>query len=115
MNAFTNITRDEAIAKSEELYGTENEFVKSELISSYAWDTALNFICQNNNEGYLLATTNDSVYGNIGTNKEELTGEYEADDYCNIHDLLGNCFEWTTEYFDGSDIHLVSRGGRIYL
>ena len=40
-NAYVYITRDEAKSQSEAMY-TGNEFVTSELISSYAWDTALN-------------------------------------------------------------------------
>ena len=95
------ITSDEAKQQAEAMYNG-NEFVTSELISSYAWDTALNFICQTNEEGYLLATTTDDAYGNINkgysnTNRTQ-TGEYSADNYSNINDLLGNCSEKTTEY-----------------
>ena len=97
VNPYTRITRDEAKTQAEAMYNG-NSYVTSELISSYAWDTALNFICQTNEEGYLLATTTDSTYGNIGTSSKTQTGEYEADNYSNIHDLLGNCSEWTTEY-----------------
>ena len=90
-----------------------NSYVTSELISSYAWDTALNFICQTNvgsGEGYNLSRTTSSQYGNIGTNKKENTGAYAADNYSNIHDLLGNCYEWTTEYCSSS-YPCVNRGG----
>ena len=94
---YVNVTRDTANNEAKAMY-SGNEFVTSELISSYAWDTALNFICQTNEKGYLLATTTDEVYGNMETNNRKKTGEYEADNYSNIHDLLGNCREWTTEY-----------------
>jgi type II secretory pathway pseudopilin PulG len=113
------VKRNQAKEQAEAMY-SENEFVTSELISSYAWDTALNFVCQTNEEGYLLATTTDSAHGNIGTSYSDdinrtKTGEYEADNYSNIHDLLGNCTEWTTEYssyFYGSNvITCVYRGG----
>ena len=111
---YVYVTRDEAKQQAEAMY-TGNEFVTSELISSYAWDTALNFICQTNEEGYLLATTTDSSYGNIGTNNKTKTGEYEIDNYSNIYDLLGNCMEWTAEYStntkDGITYPCVSRGG----
>ena len=106
VNPYANITRNDAKTQAEAMY-SGNEFVTSELISSYAWDTALNFICQTNEEGYLLATTTDSKYGNIGTglliSNRTKTGEYEADNYSNIHDLLGNCIEWTTEYNSVND------------
>ncbi len=96
-----------------------NEFVTSELISSYAWDTALNFICQTNEEGYLLATTKGKAYGNIGTDIRTQTGSYIvegeiSDKYSNIHDVLGNCVEWTTEYSGNSSFGpCVFRGGCI--
>ena len=106
------ITRDQAKEQAKAMYNG-NEFVTSELISSYAWDTALNFICQTNEEGYLLATTKDSAYGNIGTSSRTQTGAYSADNYSNIHDLLGNCYEWTTEYSSHNDggFPVVVRGG----
>ena len=114
-NAYVYVTRDQTKTQSEAMY-SGNEFVTSELISSYAWDTALNFICQTNEEGYILATTTDSAYGNIGTSIKELTGAYEEDNYSNIYDFLGNCFEWTTGYSSiryGNGIYgdCVTRGG----
>ena len=90
--------QEEANKKQAEAMYSGNSYVTSELISSYAWDTALNYICQTNEEGYLLATTTDSAYGNIGTDNQEKTGIYETDNYSNIHDILGNCWELTTEY-----------------
>ena len=91
----------------------------TKLVGSYAWDTALNYICQTNEEGYMLATTTDSTYGNIGTgtdiSNKTLTGAYEADNYSNIHDILGNCYEWTTEFYSNSNYPSVSRGGGYYV
>ena len=116
---YVYVTRDEAKQQAEAMYNG-NEFVTSELISSYAWDTALNFICQVNEEGYLLATTTDSTYGNIGTSNRTQTGAYRVDEeasdkYSNVFDMLGNCDEWTTEYSsytsDGNSCPCVARGG----
>ena len=110
VNAYTNVTRNKAKEQSEAMY-KDNDFVVSELISSYAWDTALNFMCQNHTEGYKIATTTDRTYGNIGTTKKELTGAYTADKYSNICDVLGNCWEWTTECYSRSGVPCVGRGG----
>ena len=107
---YTNITRGTAKSQAEAMY-KGNSYVVSELISSYAWDTALNFICQTNSEGYRLATTTSSSYGNIGTDNRQNTGAYAADNYSNIHDLLGNCYELTTEYSSYSGSSCVFRGG----
>ena len=112
---YVRVTRDTANTKAKAMY-SNNSYVKSELISSYAWDTALNFICQTNSAGYTLATTKSSSYGNINTSTPTKTGEYTVngkvvDKYSNIYDFLGNRREWTTEYCSFSDNTCVSRGG----
>ena len=101
VNPYINITRDQAKTQAEVMY-SGNSYVTSELISSYAWDTALNFICQTNTAGYRLTTASSSSYGNIGTKSISQTGEYSLDKYSNVYDLLGNCREWTTEYSSGN-------------
>ena len=115
---YVNITRNTAKTQAEAMYNGKEEIkATTELISSYAWDTALNFICQTNADGYELATTTDETKANIGTGSsgKTQTGEYTADKYSNIHDLLGNCYEWTTEYSSYSDSNraypCVYRGG----
>ena len=108
---YVNVTRDEAKEQAEAMYSSNGEIkATSQLISSYAWDTALNFICQTNEEGYLLATTTDDAYGNIGTQTQTQTGGYPADCYSNIYDFLGNYWEWTTEYSSYYN-PCVGRGG----
>ena len=104
------ILRGDSMNQAEAMY-SGNNYVVSELISSYAWDTALNFICQTNSAGYILATTNSSSYGNINTGIRYNTGAYAADNYSNIHDFIGNCYEWTTEYNTSSSYPAVRRGG----
>ena len=109
---YVSITRNNAKTQAEAIDGGSS-YVVSELISSYAWDTALNFICQTNSAGYTLATTTSSTYGNINTNSKKSTGMYTADKYSNICDMLGNCWEWTTEYYSysGGNGPCVFRGG----
>ena len=109
--AYTNITRDKAKAEAESMFEGRPEIkATSQLISSYAWDTVLNFICQNSEQGYTLAMAYEKTYANIDTNNKMPTGEYAVDCYSNIYDFLGNCKEWTTEYND-SPILGVFRGG----
>ena len=119
VDAYVSVTRDIAKTQAEAMYSGNSEIkVTTELISSYAWDTALNFICQTNTAGYTLATTIDEAYANIGTSNKTQTGEYEVDNYSKIHDLLGNCQEWTTEYSSNSasdyTYPCVTRGGYYY-
>lgn len=108
---YTNLTRDIAKTQAEKLYDNEDDSVESSLISSYAWDTMLNFICQTHEEGYKLATTNDKKYGNIATGKITKTGEYKQDKYNNIFDIIGNIHELTTGYSKKSGEEYVIRGG----
>lgn len=105
VDPYRNIQRNTAKTQAEAMY-SGNSYVTSELMSSYAWDTTLNFICQTNlgpGKGYNLSVTIDKNNGNIGTYAITKTGEYrvnneEADKFNNIYDFLGNCYEWTTEY-----------------
>ncbi len=111
VSPYVSITRDDSMTQAEAI-DNGSSFVTSELISSYAWDTALNFICQNNT--YTLATTTSSSYANLETDQMYNTGMYSKDNYCNIHDLLGNVAEWTTEWSDWTQIMsspCVLRGG----
>ena len=110
---YVYITRDQANTQSKAMY-SGNSYVVSELISSYAWDTALNFICQTNSAGYILVTTNSTAYGNRGTGIKTNTGMYAVDKYSNICDMLGNCGEWTTECYSNSNYPCVLRGGYFY-
>ena len=117
---YTQITIDTSKNQAEAMYKGKNNNVVSELISSYAWDTTLNFICQTNIEGYTLATTNSNIYGNIGldsagTGSRKNTGVDVNDNYSNIHDLIGNCREWTTESSSDSFFPYVNRGGHYFV
>ena len=111
---YVDISKSEANSKGKEMY-SGNNYVTSELISSYAWDTALNFICQTNTARYKLATTTDNTYGNMNTQIATKTGEYkvngkESDKYSNIYDIIGNRSEWTTEYCSRSNYPWNQRG-----
>ena len=93
---LTNITQPNAAKAAREMYGEvkeNNELVyASDLVNSYAWDTAIIFI-----QTYSRKTDYASH------NESETTGKFTAtgknnDKYCNIWDMSGNAYEWTTEY-----------------
>ena len=65
--------------------------VESDLVNSYAWDTAIVFIqaMGNGNENYANKESVNSSRANTGT---------IGDEVCNIHDMASNYCEWNTEY-----------------
>ena len=66
-----------------------NTSVKSDLINSYAWDTAIVYIQEAGNTNYANQKSKNSRLANTGKN---------ADEVCKINDMASNVFEWTTEY-----------------
>ena len=94
------------------------------LCSSYAWDTAINFI-QNNgfpnyakaredsyNENWVDKNVKDSK-GNIikEANKAERLPTGKTTPKCNIYDMGGNVVEFTTEVMPSTSEPVVLRGG----
>ena len=67
----------------------ESNSVTSDLLNSYAWDTAIVYIQQAGNSNYANQTSKNSSLANTGVN---------ADEVCKINDMASNVREWTTEY-----------------
>ena len=104
-----------------------NSEVNSYLCSSYAWDTAVNFI-QNNSTAKNYATSIEGFNGNwnpqavkdpsgnvikpAGTSQQLNTGL--TTQFCNIFDMGGNEAEFTTELNPGTSETVVLRGGAYY-
>ena len=63
--------------------------VASDLVNSYAWDTAIVFIQEMGNENYANKTSVNTEITNTGTTMDKV---------CNIYDMASNCDEWSTEY-----------------
>ena len=110
------VTPNKASELSRDMYGSEAK-VTSDLINSYAWDTAIVFIqkcgTESNSSTYSYtvgeSSTSTSAPQTTGTNILKATNK--VDKQCNIFDMAGNCREMTTETFSISDIPCVSRGG----
>ena len=104
-----------------------NSEATSYLCSSYAWDTAVNFI-QNNSTAKNYATSIEGFNGNwnpqavkdpsgnvikpAGTSQQLNTGL--TTQFCNIFDIGGNEAEFTTELNPGTSETVVLRGGGYY-
>ena len=109
------VTQNKASELSRNMYGSEAK-VTSDLINSYAWDTAIVFIqkcgTESNSSTYSytagLSLTSKSEPQTTGTNI--LNATKKVDKQCNIFDMAGNCFEWTTETYSLSDVPCVGRG-----
>ena len=110
------VTQNKASELSRDMYKSEAK-VTSDLINSYAWDTAIVFIqkcgTESNSSTYSYtvgqSSTSTSAPQTTGTNI--LSATSKVDKQCNIFDMAGNCREMTTETFSISDIPCVSRGG----
>ena len=110
------VTQNKASELSRDMYKSEAK-VTSDLINSYAWDTAIVFIqkcgTESNSSTYSYtvgqSSTSTSAPQTTGTNI--LSATSKVDKQCNIFDMAGNCYEWTTETSSRSNNPCVDRGG----
>jgi len=97
---YNHITQPQAANLSRNMYTNSN--FESDLINSYAWDTAIVFIQtfgQNNYSNQIRLSSILLKTGMVG------------DEQLNINDMAGNIFEWTTETNSTSGNPNVPRGG----
>ena len=110
---LVDITQPNAAKLAREMYEEVKENNKlvyaSDLVNSYAWDTAIVFI-----QTYSVKTDYASHNESNTTKAFTATGK-NNDKYCNIWDMSGNAYECTTEYSTYSDPRrfcpCVIRGG----
>ena len=110
---LVDITQPNAAKAAREMYGEIKENNKlvyaSDLVNSYAWDTAIIFI-----QTYGTGADANSYASKNKSTLLTKTG-INSDKYCNIWDMSGNACEWTTEYSTYSDdsyfMPCVCRGG----
>ncbi len=88
-----SMSQNEASSECQDLYAE----IKSDLMNSYAWDTAIVFIQNKDSE--------NTNYSNKTTGNEET-----EDVVCNIYDMSGNMLEWTTETSSETGNPYVARG-----
>lgn len=100
------ITQKDAATACYDLYP---EKIKSDLINSYAWDTAVLYIQSMGHINFANQKDANGTLKNTGT-----TG----DEKCKINDMASNGCEWTTEYGNDSNSTATwpctSRGGFYY-
>ena len=82
------ITQPQAALVSQNMYKNDS-YVESDLINSYAWDTAIVYIQAMGNSNYANQTDGNGTLKNTGSTEDEK---------CKIFDMAGNLYELTTEY-----------------
>ena len=90
---WNNITQINAAKACREMYTTAT----TDLINSYAWDTALVYI--ENCSSYYGYSTADGYSINSSLTNTGVNG----DEVCKINDMASNTYEWTTEYCSYTD------------
>ena len=103
------VTQLQAAQLAQNMYNS-NKFT-SDLMNSYAWDTATLFLqtCGTNKK-YSRQNSVNTTLSQTGTNTQEI-----KDVQCNVYDMASNVVEWSTEtssYTSNNSIFpSVSRGG----
>ncbi len=94
------ITQPNSAVAAREMY--DNNYMDSDLINSYSWDTAIVFIQKYSGNSNYANRTSINNNGIINAGKS-------GDKVCNIYDMASNCMEWTTEHSEPTPC--VTRGG----
>ncbi len=106
-SVYNYVTQKQAAEQAQNMYNS-NKFT-SDLMNSYAWDTATLFLQTCGKEKYSRKTSVNSLLAGKGTNASDYTGT--RDNVCNVYDMASNVYEWTTETSDNSHNPCVGRGG----
>ena len=99
------VTQKKASSLCQDMY--TNKPYESDLVNSYAWDTAIIFFQEfGDNSTYASKTSVNSSLLNKGT-----VNETNKDVICNVYDMASNCYEWSTETYSSSSTPCTIRGG----
>ena len=111
---YNYTTQLQAAELSRGMYNDSN--FESDLMNSYAWDTAVYFLQKFDNRANKASlkpySRQNSLNGSLasqGTNN--LSDASKQDVICNVYDMASNCIEWTTETYSSSSGPCTYRGG----
>ncbi len=126
---YNYVTRTQAVSLAEGFATKQGYKAKTKLVSSYAWDTTIAFIEKTvNNYG---SSSSQGNYSNKSVTYKDITDESKPEKtkaenspllvatgqttpVCNIYDMGGNVWEWTTESCSSTDFPYARRGGDYY-
>lgn len=105
---YNYVKQEQAAQLTKNMY-SNNKFT-SDLVNSYAWDTTIIFLqkCGTNSK-YSIQKSLNKFLARTGTNNIE-----NKDIQCNIYDMSGNVYEWTTETSSNPNGPCTRRGGCCY-
>ena len=123
---YNYVTRTQAISLAEGFKNQQGYKAKTKLVSSYAWDTTIAFL-QKVNSDY-GSSSEEGNYNNTTFSYIDITGASKTKEknsnvlvptgqttpVCNIYDMGGNIWEWTTERCSLTDGPYALRGGTCY-
>lgn len=103
VDAYVNVTQDDAIRLSKEL--EKSKGVRSYLMTSYCYDTTIKWMSQSDNNFYNdMAKRYEYMENEISIDQiSQKTGGKTEFDINNINNLFGNIIEWTTEKYNNND------------
>ena len=125
---YNYVTRTQAKSLAESFKTQQNysSTIKTKLVSSYAWDTTIEFLqktISNYGNGSPEGNYSDSAfsYKDIkGVSKTKTSGSQilvptgQRTPMCNIYDMGGNVAEYTTEHSSSDTDPFISRGSNYY-
>ena len=107
---YNYVTQLQAADLSRNMYNDGN--FESDLVNSYAWDTAIDFLqkCDDRTDKTKPYSRQNSLNtGSVASKGTNGTGTEDV--ICNVYDMASNCYEWTTETYSYASSPCVNRGG----